>query len=102
MPHDVGIDGVGTVVVEQLGLGELGEVCVGMGVVYLVVCAALADGVVYHVLLLLGVVDGLRCPYLGEGLAVEAVGPLVGEVDGGVCPVDEVAGAQLHECAAIG
>ena len=102
VPHDVGIDGVqASVVVEHLGLGEVGEVLIGIRVVGDVVLATLADGVVHHVFALFGVVDGLRCPHLGECVAVEAVGPSCGEVDGGVCPVDHVGRAQQHH-AVIG
>ena len=67
VPYDVGIDGIhAAVVVEHLGLGEVGKVFVSIRVVGDVVLAAFADGIVYHIFLLFGVVDGLRCPHLGE------------------------------------
>ena len=97
VPHDVGIDGAGTVVVEHLGLGQLREVGIGIRVVDLVVCVLFAYGVIYHILSGLGVVDGLRGPHLCECLAVEAVGPRGGEVDGRVLPVCQVLRAEQHQ-----
>ena len=89
--YDVGIDGVvATVIVEHLRLGEVGKVLVGIRVVGDVVLATFTDGIVYHVLVLFGIVDGLRSPYLCEGLTVESVRPTGGEIDGRVGPVDHI------------
>ena len=83
-------------VVEHLRLGQVGKVLVGIRVVGDIVLAALADGIVYHILTLLGVVDSLRCPYLCEGIAVEALRPPGGEVDSRVSPVDHIRRTEQH------
>ena len=79
---NVSVDGVGTVVIEDFWAGEFGEVFVGIrtvnDIVGLVVvigrlafsCCLLGGsvptyGIVDHILLLIGVVDGLWRPHLG-------------------------------------
>ena len=112
--HNVGIDGVGLVVIEDFGLGQLGEVLVGIRAVDDVVCLVVIRGVVVftgltmniaiptdriinHILLGFGVVDGLRRPHLVQLVAVENVGPCIGEVDGRTGPVDKVVTLEEHK-----
>ena len=102
---DVHVDGGRAAVVEIDGLTlEVGEVGVGIAVEVLVVGDALVAGEqreIDHELACLGVPDGLGSPDAGD-LLEHGAAILRGEVDGGVLPVDEVAGLHEHEAAVAG
>ena len=94
---NVAVDGGVAGVEEPAWLAlQVGEVAVGVLVVYLVEATGVAGAqrVEHHVLLGLVVVDGLRRPYADDVLP--RLGVACGEVHGGVLPVDEVGRFEQH------
>ena len=100
--HDICVDAGILHVEKHLGLSfEVAEVLVCIGIVYAVVRAAAVirqDGEVHHVLAGFLVINGLWSPYSCDVLEHRAL-VAIGEMDGVVLPLDEVAATHEYHAA---